>query len=117
MKGTIISIKPDGTQSTTEVDGSPRLEVLKAAIDGGYLEAVPGFDMFEHNGVLHDCCAFCDEEGKLKQFPINFDATMHWQIALRRAGHPGLMTRAGFADVLVGQIAVVFGDAEFMEAL
>lgn len=120
MKGSIITIKPHSGsgQLATPVAGPPTLQLLKAAIGGGYLEAVPGFDTIEHAGELHRCVAFCDEEGKLNSLPINNWATMLWDKAMRRAGGPGLLQRDGTAaDVLVGQIAIVIGDDEFMEAL
>jgi hypothetical protein len=41
-----------------------------------------------------------------------------WDAALLRAGYPGLIKTDGWiADMVWGQVAVVFGDAEFMDAL
>jgi len=73
---------------------------------------VPGFRTIAYSSVVMDCHAFCDEDGKRKQLPINELANALWDQALRRTGAMNVM-----GDVLVGQIAVVFGDREFMAAL
>jgi hypothetical protein len=113
----VISIKPDGTRRVTLV-GVPNLEVLKAAIGGGYLEQVPGFTAFEVRGEMRTCVAFCDEDGKRKGLPFNRPATVLWAEALEHRSYPGLLDANGrLVDHLVGDIAVVFGDAAFMEAL
>jgi hypothetical protein len=119
MKGTIITIKPgSGGQLATPVEDKPTLPVLKAAIGGGYLELIPRFTSIEHQGELCNCVAFCDEDGKMKDLPVNERATILWHQALQRTGHPGLLMPMGrLADYLVGQIAIVIGDDEFMEAL
>lgn len=118
MNGTIIELFVDGTLKVTKVTGKPTLEKLKAGIGGGHIELVPMFNSYEFEGELVDCVAFCDEEGKLKSMPINRQATLLWHRALRRARHPGLVAQSGnLVDVLVGTIAVVFGDKRFMEEL
>jgi hypothetical protein len=122
MKGGIISIAPYNRPTDltfTPVEGEPKLELLKNAIGGGYIELVPGFDTIEQKpGEVVKCVAFCDEEGKLNGLPANTYATILWDKALRRHGGPGLLQRDGTAvDVLVGPIAIVIGDDEFMEAL
>jgi hypothetical protein len=115
--GTIIQLKADGSRNEISI-AAPTLDELKAAIGGGYIELVPLFNTFERDGQLVDCVAFCDEEGKLKDMPINQEATVRWDAALRRAGYPGLIKPDGrIADMLVGTIAVVFGDKRFMAAL
>lgn len=118
MKGTILSIDHDGSENVMAVEGEPTLDPLKDAIGGGYLEAVPGFTTFEWGGEMHDCVVFVDEDGRRKELPFNVTASKLWHQALRRSGHPGLFDASGNAvDFLVGRIAVVFGDAEFMAAL
>jgi hypothetical protein len=119
MKGTILSIDVDGTETVRLVNGRPELAMLKAAIGGGYIEGVPGFDRYKHGGVVHKGCAvFCDEEGKLNSLPYNRKATVRWQEALLAQGLPGLIGDDGMpVDVLVGKVAVVWGDREFMAAL
>jgi hypothetical protein len=113
MKGTILIYKTGTTiPEVQEIEGSPTLNVLKAAIGGGYLEAVPYFNIIKRDGKWVRCAAFCDEDGKSKQLPVNMPATQLWDIAM-------LLTKGCNAspDFLVGQVAVVLGDDEFMEAL
>ena len=124
MKGTLVSIKPDGSLDVAEASDPDLLPVLKAAIGGGYLEAVPGFNTVPvpliggGSAVVVPCVAFCDEDGKRKRLPLNERATALWNDALRRRGLPGLVDSSGrMHDVLVGSVAVVYGDREFMAAL
>jgi hypothetical protein len=93
-------------------DREPSLDQLKAGVGGGYLELVPGFTTIPWGGIVMDCCAFCDEQGKLKGLPHNQIATDLWYHAVQRQG--GALPPA---DVLIGPIAVLFGDREFMAAL
>lgn len=118
MRGTMLIFGQDGTLEVhaldwTSVAEHERLKVLTDAIGGGYLEVVPYFKSIEHEGKLHPCVAFCDEDGKRKSWlDYNAAANEHWRRAMRRA--------AGCSpdpDFLVGPIAVVFGDDEFMGAL
>jgi hypothetical protein len=119
VRGTILTIKPGKALSLVlKLDKAVTLEQLKAAIGGGYLEAIPRFNSIEYEGEVRACIAFCDEDGKRKSLPTNNRATLAWEVALRRTGHPGLLDVRGRAvDWLVGDIAIVFGDDEFMEAL
>ena len=78
---------------------------------------MPGFDTIEHEGKVVPCVAFGDKASKVANQAINSDATILWDAALMRAGYPGLLKPSGqMADMLFGQVAVVFGDAEFMSA-
>src|SRR5262245_10251427 len=121
VKGKILSIAPDGSESIREVEGEPTLEILQEAIGGGLIEVVPGFTSYrpdDRSGRIVTCVAFCDEEGKIEGQTINSKATMHWQRALMTGGHPGLIGPSGqLVDHLVGKIAIVWGDAAFMRAL
>lgn len=120
MKGNIVIVRSSGETTKIELPGEPTLDALKNAIGGGHLELVPGFTTIKIDGVEHQCAAFCDEEGKLehRKLPVNNSATMHWNRALRRSGGGGLLGKDGLPiDVLVGDIAIVFGDQEFMAAL
>lgn len=95
------------------------LKVLQGAV-GGHIELVGGFDTIEHDGDVRECAAFCNEEGKLEGLPINGIATVLWDRALKRQGGTGLWQhgeKTAPADVLVGSVIVVYGDAEFMAAL
>lgn len=114
MRGTILVYKPHVAKP--EVRSFTRaldLGELKDAIGGGLLEMVPGFTSIAYDGEIHRCVAFCDEEGKLERgrppMALNVEATRQWLARLP----PDLKTR----DYLVGQVAVVFGDDEFMEEL
>jgi hypothetical protein len=120
MRGTIVIIDPglDGPRAMT-LDQPATLDELKEAIGGGRLETVPGFTTLPWGGIVMDCVAFCDEDGKLKNLPHNQIATDLWEQSLRRRG-ASLTTPHPFRaepDYLVGPIAVVFGDREFMETL
>ena len=117
MQGTIITLPSRGPPVGKTINESPTLERLKAAVGGGDIELVPGFDTIEYAGEIVPCVAFCEKESKLKSRPINHDATVLWDAALVRAGYPGLLKPGGrMADMLFGQIAVVCGDADFMAA-
>ena len=119
MKGTIISVPPNGPlKVVAEINHAVDLETIKAAIGGGYIELVPGFSSFEYQGEHRQCLAFADEDRKRKQLPLNEAATVMWHRAMRAQGGPGLIEPGGsIADVLCGPVAVVFGDQTFMEKL
>lgn len=85
-----LLIKVDGTR--VEVVGTgPEKQLtyaqLKEAIGGGFIQAV-ACDPAVTGGYDH---YYCDEEGKLKDFPVNREATK-------------LSTYTMFDDVLVGDI-------------
>lgn len=114
MKGSILIIR-----SYQERAPIPRIDLKKPpetdllqSIVRGWLELIPGFDTILWDHKVIRCVAFCNEEGKLKNLPFNGSATMMWHIALQRAR--GLQL---FTDHLVGDIAVVFGNDEFMKKL
>jgi len=102
MKGTVTILKADGSVSIRYVTAPLALEELQAAV-GGYIETVPYFDKYGP----HDCVAFCNEEGKLNNLPLNEQATQAWQEAV---GQP-------LGDVLVGDIIILSGDKEFLKSL
>lgn len=115
MKGTAITFRPGMADPVVEeLTTAPTLELLKAGVGGGYIEVVPGFRTIVHCGVRHDCVAFCDENGKINGQPINLIATNIWHAVLPP---PGLIRDGALVDHLVGQVIVVFGDQEFMDAL
>ena len=117
MRGAIITLPCGDARIATPLYGPPTLDQLKAAVRGGNVELVPGFDTIEHEGKVVPCAVFCNKESKLKGQRINHEATILWDAALLRAGYPGLLKPDGrMADILFGQVAVVFGDAEFMAA-
>jgi hypothetical protein len=121
MRGTILVIDPgkSASKKSVEIDGKPTLDALKDAIGGGYIEKVPGFDSVEIDNRVRKCVVFGDEDGKCKGMRVNAVATGLWHHALLRRGHPGLVVAAtgAIADFLVGPIALVYGDEEFMRSL
>ena len=65
-----------------------------------------------------DCFALCNANGKYKGLPMNDLATIAWKEALYRAIDAGLWRSEVMpTDLLVGTVAVLFGDREFMDAL
>jgi hypothetical protein len=102
MKGELITIKADGAIERTPITAPPGLEALQKAV-GGYIEKVPCFDTFEKK----TCIALCNEEGKLKQLPVNEEATFLWH-----AQNQGMIS-----DCLVGTVVLIRGDKKLMEAL
>lgn len=114
MNGTIITIPVTGPVLTRKLVGEePTVDMLKQAIGGGYIETVPYFDRIEVDGEFRACVAFCDEEGKLKKFLVNPRANTAWIKALTVRKKPFSKPH----DFLVGDIAVVYGDKQFMAAL
>lgn len=110
MRGFIVTLHADGRETVREILSSPTLGVLQGAIGGGYLELVPGFTTFHFRGRDERCSAFADENGKLNGLPFNMPATAHWSQALD-------VHIKDMRDHLVGDVAIVFGDRDFMEAL
>lgn len=106
MRGTILSINTDGTTRLEEVTDPRILQVLKRIV-GGHIEIVPGWDRIVIGEGTRSCVVFCNEEGKLHDLEANPRATFMWYECL---GQPT-------DDVLVGNVAVVWGDEEFMREI
>lgn len=102
MRGTLLILKADGTESERRLEAPPPLEELQTAV-GGYIEMVPMrlFNRWKGERAV----MFCDEDGKRKQYPVNLRAT---------ALAPGL---ARLNDVLVGDVVIIAGDPELMAEL
>jgi len=114
MKGELLTLKPDGTRDKQPLTGEPGLDLLHDIV-GGYIEVVPYFSTIEIDGVVHNCIAFCNEEGKFARpepLPLNARATDAWDSSMRRAGIP----TGAMPDHLVGNIAVIIGD-EVLQAM
>jgi hypothetical protein len=122
MKGRITLIAPDAPEpQITEYSSEIPLGDLQRLV-GGNIEIVPYWttvprwitDYASDSGARMPCCVFCNEEGKLNQMPRNDPATALWLEAIaadfRHRGTPQ-------GDYLVGPVAIVTGDTEFMEAL
>jgi hypothetical protein len=104
MKGTMLSYQPgENMPIVMELTEPPAAELIHHAVGGG-MKLVPHFDVIRWNGELRSCVVFCNEEGKLQQLPVNIYATMLWWMSCETKPD----------DVLVGSVAVIFGDEEFM---
>jgi hypothetical protein len=110
MNGTMLIISPSGSIKTCPLHAAPDLDRLQEEL-GGWLEQVSRFDTVMYHGSLRPCVAFCNEEGKLKGMKTNLRATQMWTIALGRHGIPSP------TDILCGNVVIIFGDRELMEAL
>lgn len=100
MRGMLCTIPLFGEPTYRRCSEPPTLEELQAIV-GGYIEVVPGF--LTYNGEL--CIAYCDEEGSLKNKARNERASALWREQTKRTGS------------LRGDVAILYGDDEFMEAL
>lgn len=105
-KGTIVAINMDGTTTSQDVSDPNILGHLRRIV-GGHMEVVPLWDRFRWEEVDRRCVVFCNEEGKLDGLGVNERATAMWYACM---GGPA-------NDYLVGNIAVVFGDLEFMSEI
>lgn len=125
MKGSTLIFRVAGIAPEVKVwDGvTPDLKFLQTAV-GGYIEMIPYFNTIFLDESMRDCDVYCDEEGKLNGKPFNRVATLAWHEALLRIRDPegnqlfprGLRNPDGStADILVGDIVVVTGDAEFLK--
>ena len=113
MKGELRVIHVGGDETIQDLTAPPTLDVLQAAV-GGYIEEIPYFNSVKWRGekTIQRCVAFGNEEGKLRKLKFNWRATDLWDAAFQRA------TRVRpDPDFLVGDIAIVSGDQEFMRAL
>ena len=112
MEGTVLIFHPWADIVERHIlKTPPDLKYLQGCV-GGNIETVPYFDSIEHNGVLHDCVAFCNETGKLDGLDLNEDATGLWETAVKRHRPDGSLN-----DALCGSVVVLYGDAEFMDEL
>jgi hypothetical protein len=119
MRGTMVIIRPGDTDlpEVREFARPVTLEELQTAV-GGHVEVVPMFNTLAFAATVLNCVAFCNEEGKLDHLPVNEGATMQWERALKRTGHSLRDDKTRIPkDWLVGNIAVLFGDREFMGSL
>lgn len=113
MQGTITTIAPDGAITIKTYTAEIPLEDLNEAV-GGYIESVPFFTTYEGR----ECVVFCNEHGKIKDLPRNEPANKLWDALL--AAYPKPLSRISDGrevDYLVGTIAIIQGDREFMRAL
>jgi len=117
MRGTLLVFQPHALPHVREFSQPPTLKEVQAVVDGD-LQVVPGFCSIRYGDVVMDCVALCNANGKLKGLAMNDLATIAWKEALRRAVEAGLWRSEVMpTDPLVGTVAVLFGDREFMDAL
>jgi hypothetical protein len=132
MKGTMLTISVNGTVKTTPLNGPPDLDTMQEAV-GGYITQVPYLDSVEHAGTVYQCVAFVDEEGMLKNKPVNEFANRIWDAALKRSGNEDVRYRVGalaraidpsvseqthpLKDSLLGPIVIIYGDNDLMSEL
>ena len=108
MRGTVIIIRTtEPAVETRHIEGPPQLAPIKDGLEGGYLEAVPGFTHIGYEGELHRCVAFVDEEGMRKGLPYNGLGTALWH------AQGGTI----YGDHIKGALVIVFGDDEWMAEL
>ena len=72
----VTVIQPDGVVTVTEHADVP-LEMLQRAV-GGFIQMVPHFTQYDG----HPCEAYVNEEGRLKNMPLNAKATALWEFFL-----------------------------------
>jgi hypothetical protein len=122
MKGLlyIIPADPKAIRERCEITAPPTIEELRKIV-GGYVGAVHGFTSIDVYGDGHamPCVAFCNEDGKRLDLPVNWLATGLWHAALVRKGSRfGLLAEGGgYEDYLVGVIVVISGDSRLMDEL
>jgi len=117
MRGELLIYGSGGEVTARELAHVPGLEELHEGI-GGSVERVPMFETIDRHGIVCNCVAFCEEDGKAKGRPLNPVATMFWDLALRRAqiGNGLRDSKGSVRDYLVGDVIVVVGDAELLAA-
>ncbi len=127
MKGTMYVYPADNVPGNdtirivTEYTAKIPLKDLQAAV-GGYIEAVPYWDSFEIDGKTVRAVIWCNEEGKLRDPPLprNRYMTDLWEKFLQTKGMSRFSRQPDpprELDYLVGCIAVIVGDDEFMETM
>jgi hypothetical protein len=121
MKGKMLIYRPGDPpeRTVTEYTAPIPLADLQAAV-GGFIEAVPYWDRFEVDGEVVRAVIWCNEEGKLTGLPRNVYMTDLWEKHLQTQGMSRFRSSGDprtEADFLVGSIAVVTGDDEFMDEL
>jgi hypothetical protein len=98
MTNRMITIRANGIEDYTVLTTVPSLTELQTAV-GGYIETIPIFTEYAGN----PCVAFCNEEGKLMNMPMNKRANDLWGISTD--------------DKLVGDVVIITGDEAFLAAL
>jgi len=77
----LFTIQPDGTINEEILAGPkpPKLKLLQQRV-GGWIETIPYFTQFVHNGKAYKRgAAFANEEGIIKDLPFNISASRAWK--------------------------------------
>ena len=116
----IIPADPRAIRERWEITAPPTIEELRKII-GGYIGTVHRFTSIDvyGDGLAMPCVAFCNEDGKRLDLPVNWLATGMWHDALVRKGSRfGLLAEGGgYEDYLVGVIVVISGNSKLMDEL
>lgn len=89
MSYTLTILNLDSVEVVRQPD-KPSLEQLQRYV-GGWVELVPGFTLYGSK----TCEAYCNEGGRIKRLPLNYDATALWRYD------------NGATDFLVGSVVIV----------
>jgi len=116
----IIPADPKAIRERCEITTPPTIEELRKII-GDYIGTVHGFTSIDvyGDGRSMPCVAFCNEDGKRLELPVNWLATGMWHDALVRKGSRfGVLAEGGgYEDHLVGVIVVISGNSRLMDEL
>jgi hypothetical protein len=105
----VLVYTPTDFRPDVRVFDAPPSQAVLEQIVGGEIEALPDFDIIEHNRAFYQCVALCDSDAERRGSPLNSWATSLWHIALLRKGSEGLRRQDGtIADWLSGNVAVVY---------
>jgi hypothetical protein len=109
IRGTLLLFKPREMRPTVQrITAAPTVRRLRRMV-GGFVELVPEFDIIEYEGEVHRCVALC-KHGKHEGLNMNVYATVLWNRARRRKGHPPN------PDFLAGPVVIVFSYRALIEA-
>jgi hypothetical protein len=103
MQGKLTILKANDTKTVTEFDRPVTLDELQAAV-GGYIEQVREFDTYEGQKAV----AFFNEEGIPLGLKWNQQAS---KLTYEQGG------RYQPVSIVLGDFAILTGDAEFLGAL
>lgn len=96
----IVIMYTDGSQAIWEVPKPPTLEEMQKLV-AGYVELItPGAAWDGQQAEV-----YCNEEGKLKNMPVNALATKYIRTQI-----------PAFWDVLVGDVVLLVGDARWADS-
>lgn len=109
----IIPANPGSAPRVIPLERPVTQEEIQDAV-GGPIGFIANFDTITQDGTVSLCYAFCDEQARYRERPLNRAATTLWSQALVRRFGAG---QAELPEVLLGSVVVITGDSEFMEAL